>query len=136
MARKTVADLKSNVVDQLTKDAVDDFKSVSEIKYELAKEAYDLQDEPTRLAIDRIMETLQVYATGSITVQLSPPRGALVPVRIDNTYLGYNLLWLAVEICKDLAFLDLQVANFKFPPSQCLKCGAEIIPEKRKIKRG
>lgn len=134
MARKSISDLKST--DSLTEEAVADFKAVSEIKYELAKEAYDMQDEATRLAIDRIMETLQVYATGSITVQLSPPKGAMIPVRIDNTYLGYNLLWLAVEICKDLAFLDLQVANFQFPPSQCVSCGAELIPEKRKVKRG
>jgi len=132
---KSVADLKSTKVEQLTNDALDDFKAVSEIKYDLAKEAYDMQDEDTQKAIDRIVNTLQIYATGSITIQLSPPRGALIPVRIDNTYLGYNLLWLAVEICKDLAFLDLQVANFEFPPSQCVKCGSEIIPEKRAVKR-
>lgn len=137
MARKSVTNLRS--ADKLVEEAVEFFKSVSEIKYELAKDAYDAQDEETKAVIDRIHDTLRVYASGYITVQLSPPSGDLVPVKIDNDYLTYNLLWLAVEIIKDLAILGTRVANFEFPPSMCAICGSEIIPEKtsgRKVGRG
>lgn len=129
MARKSITNLKSNA--KLVENAVAEFKSISELKYELAKEAYDAQDEDTKKAIDRIIGTLQVYATGSITVQLQPPFGEYVTVRIDATYLGYNLLWLAIEICKDMALLGIRLAAFDFPQSMCAKCSAEIIPERR-----
>jgi hypothetical protein len=128
MARKSITDLKSS--DKLVKEAIARQKSISEVKYEIAREAFDLQDDKTKEVIDRMVETLRNYTTGYINVQLQPPTGALVPVRLDNEYLGYNLLFLAVEIVKDLALLDIKVANFKFPPSMCVKCGAELgIPE-------
>lgn len=128
--RKSAADLKS--ADKLLAAALDDFKSVSELKYELAKEAYDMQDATTQAVIDRIVSTLQVYATGYINLQLSPPNGAVVPVKLDNVYLGYNLLWLALELVKDLAITGIKVAEFSFPPAMCVKCGADIIPERTK----
>lgn len=132
MARKSIANLKSQ--GKLVENAVEEFQSISELKYELGMEVYEAQDDATKKAIDRIVGTLQVYATGFITVQLQPPHGGVVPVRIDAKYLGYNLLWLAIEICKDMAILGIRIASFDFPPSQCVKCGAEIIPERRRPK--
>lgn len=134
MARKSVVDLKSS--DKLIADAVATFESVSVVKYEMAKEAYDLQNAATKKAIDRMVDTLRLHANGYINVQLDPPRGALVPVKIGNEYLGYNLLYLAIEIAKDLAFVGLRIRDFKFPPSSCVRCGAELgIPEKVTVKR-
>jgi hypothetical protein len=134
MARKSITDLPSSA--KLTKDAIEQYKSVSEIKYELAKEAYDEQDAATQAVIDRMVETLRTYCTGYINVQLQPPTGARVPVKLTNEYLGYNLLFLAVEIVKDLALLDIKVASFRFPKSMCAVCGAELgIPEKTKAAR-
>lgn len=128
MARKQITDLKS--ADKLVTEAIEEHQSIAEVKYELAKAAYDAQDKETKAVIDRIVDTLRTYATGYIHVQLQPPTGALVPVKLDNTYLGYNLLYLAVEIVKDLAFLDIQVASFEFPEAYCARCGAELgIPE-------
>jgi hypothetical protein len=129
MGRKSISDLKS--VDKLTEDAVEEFKSVSEMKWELARDAYELQDKETKAVIDRIVATLRTYANGYIAVQLNPPTGETIPVKIENDYLDMNLLWLAVEVVKDLAFIGVQVASFEFPPSLCAQCGADIIPEKR-----
>ena len=134
MARKTISDLRSS--DKLMQEAVDRHKSISEVKYELAKEAYDAQDDDTKAVIDKMVETLRTYCTGYINLQLQPPTGAMVPVKLNNEYLGYNLLFLAVEIVKDLALLDIKVASFKFPPSMCATCGAELgLPEKTKAAR-
>src|SRR5262245_25436912 len=134
MARKSITDLPSHA--KLQEEAIEQFKAVSEIKMELAQEAYDMQDAETQKVIDKMVETMRTYCTGYINVQLQPPTGALVPVKIDNEYLGYNLFFLAVEIVKDLALLDIKVANFVFPPSMCAKCGAELgIPEKTRAAR-
>jgi hypothetical protein len=135
MPRKSVADLKTK--DRLVKDAVAGFKNASDVKYELAKDAYEMQDTETQRAIDRIVDTLRTYATGFIEVQLQPPTGAVVPVKIDAKYLGYNLLFLAVEVAKDLAFVDIRLAGFKFPEGHCVSCGAELHGETRTTnKRG
>lgn len=131
MPRKSLASINSRV-----RETVENFESVSELKFELAREAYDVQDEETQRVIDRILATLQTHATGYITVQLQPPHGAIYPVKISNEYLTYNLLWLAMEVVKDLALLDIRVASFEFPPSLCTKCGAEIIPEKKPPRKG
>lgn len=122
MARKTLADL-----DPRLKSAREDFEAVSLVKYEMAKDAYDCQDEETQKVIDRIVATLQQYANGYIKVKVG---NSFVPMQISNEYLGFNLLYLAVEIAKDLAFVDVRIANFEFPPSLCASCGAQIIPEK------
>lgn len=126
MARKTLAD-----IDPRLKSVVEDFEAMSLVKHEMAVDAYELQDKETQAVIDRIVATLRQFATGFITAKVG---GTYVPVPIDNKYLGYNLLYLAVEIVKDLAFLDIRVATFEFPPSLCVKCGAEVIPEKRTAK--
>lgn len=126
MARKTLTD-----IDPRLKSVVEDFHAVSLVKYEMAKDAYDLQDETTQKVINRIVGTLQTYATGYITAKVG---GTIYPVKIDNEYLGYNLLFLAMEIAKDLAFVNVRVAKFTFPPSLCVKCGDEVIPERRKGK--
>jgi hypothetical protein len=133
MPRKSTANLKS--ADKLIEQAVEDWKGVSVIKYEMAKEAYDAQDAKTQAVIDRIVGTLRSHANGYINVQLTPPSGGLVAVKIDNEYLMMNLLYLALEVVKDLAIVGTRVATFKFPPSLCAACGAEVIPEKRTGKK-
>ena len=132
MPRKTLADLGKN--EELLADAVEQWKAISEVKFELAKEAYELQDIDTKAAIDRIATTIRQFANGYIEVQLNPPRGHTVPVKIDNEYLGMNLFYLAVEIVKDLGFTGVRVAKFKFPPLSCAQCGVQI-PEKTSARK-
>lgn len=123
MARKSLLD-----IDPKLTAALEDFKSVSEIKYELAKEAYDAQDAETRRVIDRIHGTLQTSATGYVNLVVNR---AVYPVKIEADYLGFNLLYLAVEIVKDLGIMGIRVANWKFAETLCASCGAEIIGNKR-----
>lgn len=127
MARKSAANLLSHTT--FVEEAVEEFQSVSELKYELGMEIYDAQDDATKEAIMGIVKTLQVYSTGHISVQ--PPSGDAVKVEVDTKYFGYNLFWLAIEICKDMATLGIRIASFDFLPSQCVRCGAEITEEAR-----
>lgn len=118
MARKSLADIDPELVSVL-----DEFKSLSEVRYEIARDAYNVQDDATKQVIDRMVATLQQYATGYITAKVNK---TAVPVKIDHDYLGYNLLYLAVEIVKDLAFMDIRVADFEFPEQFCASCGIEL----------
>jgi hypothetical protein len=118
MARKTLKD-----IDPRLSSIVDDFKMLSEVRQEIAKDAYDAQDEITQRTIDRMVATLQQYATGYITAKVGR---TAVPVAIDNDYIGMNLFYLAVEIVKDLAFMDIRVAEFEFPEQVCANCGIEL----------
>lgn len=118
MARKTLGD-----IDPKLASVVDEFKELSEVRQEIAKDAYDVQDEITQQTIDRITATLQQYATGYITAKVNK---TAVPVKIDNDFIGMNLFYLAVEIVKDLAFMDIRVAEFEFPEQICASCGIEL----------
>lgn len=123
MARKSLVDLDPNL-----RSAVDEFQAVSLVKFEMARDAYNMQDAETKAAIDRIHGTLQQHATGYINVVVGK---TVYPVRINSEYLGYNLLYLAVEIVKDLAFTGIRIAKFKVPPLTCVACGDPIEAGKR-----
>jgi len=127
MPRKSLVD-----IDPRLRSVTEDFEATSIVKRDMAQDAYDAQDKETQAVIDRITATLQQHATGYITPKI---QGSVVPVRVDNEYLGYNLFYLAVEIVKDLAFVGIRVAKFEFPQSLCASCSAEVIPEKRKAKK-
>lgn len=133
--RLTLARKTANATQQRIDEAVDTYKMLTEVRYELAKEAYDFQDDDTKALLDRIVNRLRMGASGVITVRINPPSSASVPVKIDQEYLDYNLLYVATEILKDLAMFDIQVGTYQFPPSQCVSCGKELTKEQPKKKR-
>ena len=124
MARKSLAD-----IDPALSSIVDEFKELSEVRLEIAQDAYNVQDDETKKTIDRMVATLQQYATGYITAKVNK---TAVPVKIDHDYIGYNLFYLAVEIVKDLAFMDIRVAEFEFPEQLCASCGVELTTDNRR----
>lgn len=130
MAKKQISE-----TDRYVKDAVEEWRSLAEMRGELAREAYDYQDDATKAVIDRIVTRLRLGASGYIEVRVNPPKGNLVAVKIEQAYLDFNLMYVALELLKDLALFDIRVGSFQFPPSLCSSCGAEIIAE-RPRKRG
>lgn len=110
-------------IDPKLQSITEEFNAISVVKGQMAQDAYDVQDAKTKATIDRIVATLQASATG--TVQLKVGR-MMNPVKLSNEILGFNLLYLAVEIVKDLAFVGIKVANFKFDPKHCADCGSEL----------
>lgn len=126
--RKTIHDLKST--QRLEQEAVEEWQSISLAKNELAMDIYDAQSTETKQAIDLIVKTLRTYATGDIHVEL--PGGETVSVSADPEHLTYNLMYLAVEIAKDLGVVGIQLAEFTFPTNLCFSCGATVKRKGRK----
>lgn len=120
--------------DNRVEEAMAEWRALTEVRYELAREAYDFQDDKTKALIDRIVRRLREGASGYITIRLNPPHGQAVPVKVDQEYLGFNLLYVATEILKDLAMFDIKVGTYKLPPSLCVNCGAELTKEQPKAK--
>jgi hypothetical protein len=116
--------------------AVEQAQVLAETRYELAIAAYEHQDDETRQAIDRIRDTIRLAATGYVHVNLDPPHSGVVTVKLEQKWIDFNLLYIAVDIVKTLAIFDIKLANFEFPPSLCTDCGAEITGQKRRKKRG
>lgn len=107
--------------------ALDEWKELVKFRERIAREAYDFQDDKTQGVLDRIRDRLVISANG--LVQVGGFR-----VKVDLQYIEANALYVATEILKDLAMMDVKVATYKFPPTFCAECGAEIKPRKRRKK--
>ncbi len=116
-------------------DALDEWKLMTETRYEIAMEAYEYQDDETKKVLDRIVIRLRMGANGMIRVRVNPPHGGTVPVQVEQEWLDMNLLYVATEILKDLALFDIKVGTYQFPPSLCVSCGTQIVVEKSKRRR-
>lgn len=118
MPRKTLA-----VIDPKLTEAIEEFRSLSLVRNEMALDLCELQDDTTAKVIDGIVSTLRKSANGYVTLRVA---GKAVQVKLDDEYLGYNLFWLATEVVKDLGFVGIKVANFEFAPNLCASCGDEV----------
>jgi hypothetical protein len=131
--KKTLANLRD--ADDLVKEAVEEFKLLSEVKYELAKEAYDAQDEATRDMIDQLHRVLRIHATGYVTIQLSPPHGAVVPVKVEQQYVDFNLLYIVMDMLSNLALFDIRVGSYTFPKTLCANCESQIVQSQAQTRK-
>ena len=115
-------------------EQVDEYQRRSEIRFEIANTAYRAQDAKTRQVIDQIQNQLLIGATGTIRVWPDGVRGQSIAVKVEFEYVEFNALYVATEILKDLALMDVQVANYKFPAVYCTDCGERIPKKKPKAK--
>jgi hypothetical protein len=120
-------------------EQVEIFKRATKARHELAQEAFFAQDTETREVISRIQRMLCVNATGVIRVWKSGnKREQSTLVQVEMSYIEMNALYMAIEILKDLAMMDVRVANFKFPESFCAECGVKLNDRgkgKKRVKR-
>ena len=119
-------------LEKLIAEKVEEFQEASERRLEIANESYRAQDEKTRLVIDAIQEYLMQGASGTIRVYVGSEAFAAT---VDMEYVEYNTLYVATEILKDLALLDVKIANYTFPKGICTECGAKVKAKKKKVKR-
>lgn len=109
------------------------FKRQTEARRKIAQAAYDAQDRDTRAVIDAICDRLSVISTGNAVVY---PEGKGnspgVLVRVPAELTDANILFFATEILKDLAMMDVRVANYEFPTVYCAECQEKLTTKKRK----
>lgn len=105
MARKTGLSLKDVMREE--------FIALAEYQAELARETYFAQDSETQDAIDKMASVLAQYSTGST-------------FDVSEEVLDKALSVIVMEVVKDLALLDIRVANFTFIEGSCVKCGGEV----------
>lgn len=103
---KTPVKKKSQVNEQVKL-----FKQKTELRYNEARNTFDAQDVNTQEVILRI-------------------QGILCAGRAVDDYARMNALYMAVEILKDLASMDVRVASFKFSDTYCAECGAKLSKKK------
>lgn len=99
--------------------ALAELADISEKRYKIAKKIYDYQDDLTKEVIDAIKDRLKVASTGVVQIN-----GKLV--KLDEQTVELSTFFLAVEIVKDLALYDIQVAGFKFNPKYCASCNKKM----------
>lgn len=108
-------------------------KQQIETRHKIAMTALEAQDDETRAVLWAIVDRLRLAANGTVRVYPNGKRGDSYAVPISQEYQDYNLLFVATEILKDLALLDVRVANYEMPLVYCAECGERIsAPRKKK----
>ena len=98
-----------------------------------AQKHYEAQDDDTQEAIDRMAAMLEKIARRQMWVRIGENK---VVSQIDAEDITMNMFYMANEIIKDLAVMDVKVANYKFPGNLCAECGTEIKLTKKPTKKG
>lgn len=129
MPRKNSPSKRKEIPQHHDPNAVDKalavWEQASVRRAEYAIEAFNAQNERTREAISRIQAVLMANAGGLIRLRV-PGRG-LMAVQVEDEHIRNNALYIAVEMMKDLAYMDIKVADFEFPQAYCAKCGSDLF---------
>ena len=126
--------VSDNQLQVMAEKALADFKEAAEDRYNRAMKVYEAQDNETKDALDRMIDLLSGIARKRMWV--APSRGSehRAVVLLPDQVIRQNMTYMAVEILKDLAQMDVRVAGFKFPEGLCLVCSTEIKPKKKRKK--
>jgi len=116
-------------VNAQVQEQVKQFEERAEIRQRVASAAYNAQDAKTKAVIDSIMDQLLLGASGTIRISLGKET---VAAKVDMEYVEFNAMYVATEILKDLALMDVKVANYKFPAVYCVECGDKLLTKKKK----
>ena len=126
---------KPTKVDGTIKRAQAEFMVASFDRMKSAKAVYDMQDSITRDAIDRMQALLiRLARTRMWVVTGENKKGKKERIICDLPHdaIWNNALYMAVQMLKDLSYMDIRVANFNWPVDMCIECGAEIKPVRKK----
>jgi hypothetical protein len=96
------------------------YRKLTKTRYKMAIQVYEAQDSLTKEVIDRIRDRLVLASTGIVSVNGRP-------VKLEQKYIDFNILFLACEIVSDLAILGIQVGNFKPSKMFCMECKKKIL---------
>ena len=120
LAKKKPKKTKRSAEQKEVDKQVEIFKRATQARYDLARQTFDAQDEATQDVITRIQKMLCLNANGIVRVWLKgSKRQKSFMVTVEMDYIEMNAFYMAIEILKDLAMMDVRVAKFKFPESFC-----------------
>ena len=119
-------------LDKRIQEQLEIFHAATEARYRIAMVAFDTQDENTKEALRMIRDRLAVLSTGTIRIFPDGKRNPGVTTQISQEYVDKNLLYMATEIVKDLAFMDIRVENYNFPKVYCAECGEKLTKVRKK----
>jgi hypothetical protein len=105
------------------------FKEQAAARAKLAMRAYDAQDKETQFAIDTMVERIVAISRGIAAFKI---KGRRVAAEVPTETIRDNAFYLATEILKDLALLDIRIANFRFDPQRCAECQKLLRPAKKR----
>jgi hypothetical protein len=92
--------------------------------HKIAERTYAAQNKLTKEALDVLTERIDSLSYGYVKFGESY---FTVPAEIRKK----NALYFATELVKDLATLDIRVADFEFPKGVCTECGKKIKVKKK-----
>jgi hypothetical protein len=123
---------RKSKLDKKIQEQLEIFYAATEARYRIATAAFEAQDEKTKEALRMIRDRLSVLATGTIRIFPDGKRNPGHTVQISQEYVDQNLLYIATEIVKDLAFMDIRVENYNFPKVYCAECGDKLNKVRKK----
>jgi hypothetical protein len=118
-------------VQKLAQASMAAFVSDAEARYKKARRVYEIQDDETQDALDRMTTLLCRIARKNMWVGVGKTAEERVVLTIPEETIYHNMFYMANEILKDLALFDIRVAEYTFPPNLCVECGAEVKPRKK-----
>jgi hypothetical protein len=127
--------VKPTRLDGIIMKAQADFMVDSFERMQYAKQVYDHQDGATREAIDRMQAQLirisrrRMWISATLNKKGKTDR---ILCDLPNDAIWNNALYMAVEILKDLAYMDIRVANFNWPADLCVECGKPLTAKKKR----
>lgn len=116
-------------VNQLLGQEIEVFKKQSRARSQIAEKVYATQDTETREAIDSMTERIVSISRG---VALFTVKGKKIASELPTETIEQNARYLATEILKDLAMLDIRVGNFRFDPRLCAVCSKDLASKVKK----
>lgn len=106
--------------------ALDKLDQQADELYAYAHPIYKAQDENTRLALDRLTETMDKMATApKASVQVEGYETPAV-VRVEKAIRDKVFLYIAVRLLVYSARMDVRIGKFKFLPKSCVECGRKV----------
>lgn len=123
--------VSENQLQALAEKALTDFKQASLVRFQQAAKVYDAQDPATKDALDRMIDVLIQVARRRMWV--APSRGSehRAVVQLPEEVIRQNATYMAVEIMKDLALMDVRVEGYKFPDGMCGVCHRPLKTKKK-----
>ncbi len=120
----TVKKVSTRALQKTADEWLENFKSETQERDKRTRLFYDVQDEDTQDAIDRVADVLSLISHRRVVVKKSGSQQQLI-LDLPDAVMRANARYLAVEVFKDLGQMDIRVANFKFP-LLCVECGKKV----------